>query len=215
MEHEEIIRSLAERLYDQKVMDNRERGDYAEQLVDSKVCPPWKWVGMGWHPWDFERGEGADRVRMQVRQSAAKQIWKRPANHVAGFPTTIKPVSSYIRKNNPELLIEDQGRFCEMYVFAWHGRDGEDVTIAFPTNGYSTCCRKDHWGLASPYALASCRARGSRATADWLRCGSSFATRWRRSLRLSGGEIIDVPSAASEGELGFARQVLASTLIPW
>jgi hypothetical protein len=31
-----------------------------------------------------------------------------------------------VQKYNPDIVIEDQGRFCELYVFAWHERDGTD-----------------------------------------------------------------------------------------
>lgn len=129
--HEQIFR-LAKRLYDCPVMDNRERGDYAEQLVASKIEPSWRWVGIGWHPWDFETGEGSSRVRMQVRQSAAKQIWKRPEKRVPFFATTIKPKPSYVQRNNPTLTIEKHGRFCELYVFAWHGNDGAGCDHRLP-----------------------------------------------------------------------------------
>jgi len=126
--HRAIIASLAARLYDRKIMDNRERGDYAEQLVASQIGGSWKWVGIGWHPWDFETADGGERLRMQVRQSAAKQIWPRPEGYDPSeqrFATTIKPKPSFAEKHNPGLEIEEYGRFCEIYVFAWHGEQSE------------------------------------------------------------------------------------------
>lgn len=66
-------------------MDNRERGDYAEQLVLSALGPDWKWVGLGWKPWDLERNYGERRVRIQVKQSAMAQFWQRPEKLRPGF----------------------------------------------------------------------------------------------------------------------------------
>jgi hypothetical protein len=37
--HGKIISSLAARLYNRKVMDNRERGDYAEQAAQMSAKP--------------------------------------------------------------------------------------------------------------------------------------------------------------------------------
>jgi hypothetical protein len=62
-----------------------------------------RWVGIGWHPWDFETGEGSSRLRMQVRQSAAKQIWKRPDKNVPFFATSIKP-KPFTRRRTTQTL---------------------------------------------------------------------------------------------------------------
>ena len=78
---------------------------------------------------------------MQVRQSAAKQIWKRHDKNVPFFATSIKPKPLYPQKNNPGLVIEDEGRFCEEYVFAWHGDDGADCDHRLPEQWTFLCYR--------------------------------------------------------------------------
>lgn len=118
---ERIIDSLARRLYFRKVMDNRERGDYAEELVAQALGNQWEWVGIGWHPWDFEGKVKGKRIRIQVKQSAARQIWQRPDKHSTVFQTVIKKKPTYVEKDHPGIEIEDVGRFCEIFIFAWHG----------------------------------------------------------------------------------------------
>lgn len=118
-----IISSLAKRLYDRKIMDNRERGDYAEELVAEALGKQWKWVGIGWHPWDFEGNVDGKRIRIQVKQSAARQIWQRPKRFNPHFSIETKDKPSYVERDHLGILIEDAGRFCEIIIFAWHGVD--------------------------------------------------------------------------------------------
>jgi hypothetical protein len=115
----EIIAGLAERLFDRPIMDNRERGQYAEQLVLSALGPGWKSVGEGWHPWDIEGDVGGGRIRIQVRQSAIRQLWQRPKKLKPSFSTEIKDKPKYVERDHPGIVIEPRGRFCEIFVFAW------------------------------------------------------------------------------------------------
>lgn len=123
-ESELLIGALAKRLYDRPVMDNRERGAYAEQLVASALDRSWRWVGLGWHPWDFERGSGERRLRIQVKQSAAKQIWVPRGVKTRSFSIPIRKKPSFFERDNPGEHIEEKGHFCEIFVFAWHGVAG-------------------------------------------------------------------------------------------
>ena len=40
-------------------------------MVLAALGGEWRFVGLGWHPWDLQRGQGEDRVRIQVKPSAA------------------------------------------------------------------------------------------------------------------------------------------------
>ena len=70
-----VLSMVANRIYGGTVLNNSHRGDVVEMMVLAALGSDWKFVGLGWHPWDLQRGSGADRVRIQVRQSAAMQIW--------------------------------------------------------------------------------------------------------------------------------------------
>lgn len=121
---EEIIQNLVDHLYNQKIMDNRERGSYAEAMVWQSLTAvdhDWRWVAAGWNPWDFQKGKGAKRIRVQLKQSAALQLWHPSGKVVHTFPTKIKNKPSYFERDHPNEPIEEQGRFCEIFIFAWHG----------------------------------------------------------------------------------------------
>ena len=122
---EDIIAILGKRLYDRPVMDNRDRGAYAEQLVGKALSREWRWVGLGWHPWDFQRGKGKTRLRIQIKQSASQQIWTPRKLQTRTFMIPIrKKAPSYFERDNPGEHIESCGHFCELFVFAWHGVHG-------------------------------------------------------------------------------------------
>jgi len=129
MSNDEIIQKLlVEHLYNQKVMDNRERGSYAEAMVWQTLYAThsaWEWVAAGWHPWDFQKNRGVKRIRIQLKQSAAKQLWKPRSKPVYAFSTQIKNKPSYFLRDHPDEHIEEQGRFCELFIFAWHGISDE------------------------------------------------------------------------------------------
>lgn len=163
-----IIGELAERLYNRPVMDNRERGDYAEQLVASAVDSSWWWVGIGWHPWDFESGMGPARVRMQVRQSAAKQVWRRPQNHQRLFSTRIRLKPNYVPR---DLVIEDVGRFCELYVFAWHGVETDDCDHRHPAQWMFYVLPERVLGSRKRVLL-------SELQSEWLQANGGRAVPW-------------------------------------
>lgn len=127
-----IIQALADRLYNRATMDNCERGHYAEQLVLSALGGDWKWVGAGWHPWDIEITSTAERVRIQVRQSAMRQLWKRPKNLKPSFATKAKSKPSYTEREHPGIVIENEGRFCEIFIFAWHAFDDASCDQRLP-----------------------------------------------------------------------------------
>ncbi|KKS23923.1 MAG: hypothetical protein UU82_C0016G0005 [Candidatus Nomurabacteria bacterium GW2011_GWC2_41_8] len=124
MSNKEIIKRLIDHLYNQKIMDNRERGSYAEAMVWQALFitdPAWEWVAAGWHPWDFQKGNGIKRIRIQLKQSAAKQLWTPRGKVIHAFSTQIKNKPSYFERDHSKEPIEERGRFCELFIFAWHG----------------------------------------------------------------------------------------------
>ena len=128
MNNEKIIKTLVNHLYNQKIMDNRERGSYAEAMVWQALSvtnPAWEWVAAGWHPWDFQKVDGSKRIRIQLKQSAAKQLWTPSGKVVHAFSTQIKNKPSYFERDHPGEKIEERGRFCELFIFAWHGITNE------------------------------------------------------------------------------------------
>jgi hypothetical protein len=58
---------LIEKLYSQRILNNSHRGDFVEMMVLSALGPEWRHVGLGWYLWDLQRGDGANRGRVQVK----------------------------------------------------------------------------------------------------------------------------------------------------
>ena len=122
-----ILQSISDNMYSGRVLNNSHRGDVVEMMVLSALQPEWNFVGLGWHPWDLQRGTGDNRLRIQVKQSAALQLWgptKRPA---ISFGWS-KKAPDYFKRDNPGESIESEGWFCEIFVVGIHsGTDPETV----------------------------------------------------------------------------------------
>ena len=116
---QEIVKRLADQLYGQGIINNAHRGDVVEMIVWTALGDDWKHVGLGWHPWDLQRGHDQGRVRIQVKQTAAAQLWGDTVQRVLNFGWKPNP-PSYFRRDNPGEHIEDEGWFCDLFVFGIH-----------------------------------------------------------------------------------------------
>ena len=110
---------VAEQIYGGRILNNAHRGEVVEMMVLAALGDDWKHVGLGWHPWDLQRGHGTDRTRIQVKQTAAVQLWGDTVKRVLTFGW--KPNSpSYFERDNPGEEIESEGWFCDLFVFGIH-----------------------------------------------------------------------------------------------
>ncbi|TDJ29843.1 MAG: hypothetical protein E2O55_02410 [Gammaproteobacteria bacterium] len=116
---EEVIQLVARTMYSASILNNSHRGDLVEMLVLSALGPEWKFVGLGWHPWDLQRGTRDSRVRIQVKHSAALQLWGKTQRQALSFGWSNEP-PSYFEQYNPGEVIESEGWFCEVFVFGIH-----------------------------------------------------------------------------------------------
>ncbi len=116
---DEIIAKVSETIYSETVLNNSHRGDVVEMMVLAALGNEWRFVGLGWHPWDLQRGSGKDRVRIQVKQSAAMQLWGPTVKQVLSLNWSDNP-PSYFERDNPGESIEQEGWFCEIFVFGVH-----------------------------------------------------------------------------------------------
>jgi hypothetical protein len=80
-------------LFGADVLDNTTRGNFIEAVtLDAltrhdrfhNVSKRWHHTGLGWGPWDLQRGAAAsnDRVRFQLKAKASKQLWPDRARHL-------------------------------------------------------------------------------------------------------------------------------------
>jgi len=70
--HQKIIRQIMSEFYDQPIMSNLARPHYIERLIALGLGGDWKLVSANWSGWDIENATG---VRIEVKQSAARQVW--------------------------------------------------------------------------------------------------------------------------------------------
>jgi len=116
---DDVIQSVAVAMYSGSVLNNSHRGDVVEMMVLAALGSEWKFVGLGWHPWDLQRGGGTDRIRIQIKQSAALQLWGPTVKPVLSLNWSDKP-PAYFERDNPGETIESAGWFCEIFIFGIH-----------------------------------------------------------------------------------------------
>lgn len=127
MEHRDRLhRMLLEKLYTHRILNNSHRGDFVEMMVLDALGPDWRYVGLGWHIWDLQRGGGAERARIQVKQCAARQLWGKTKRMTCQFPWSDQ-VPAYIRRDYPNEALEKDGWFCELFVLGVHAVQDEDL----------------------------------------------------------------------------------------
>ena len=122
---DDVIAMVAENMYSGRILNNTHRGDVVEMIVLSALGSDWRLVGLGWHPWDLQRGNGDDRIRIQVKQCAALQLWGPTKSLQLNFGWKKKAADYFIR-HNPGEDIESQGWFCDVFVFGLHLDADED-----------------------------------------------------------------------------------------
>ncbi|MCY4085494.1 MAG: hypothetical protein OXG37_01055 [Actinomycetia bacterium] len=113
---------LSERLYGQPIINNVARGLYVECMVELALQerdPAWRLTD-AWGGWDLEHCETL--ARLEVKQSAALQIWKET---VKRSPTFGIPPRKWWWDNASSVSVETRPqRLADVYVFAWHPESG-------------------------------------------------------------------------------------------
>lgn len=109
----DVQQKVAEAVFGRPLVTNVLRGHVVEAMIALALEPEWKWCAEDYSSWDFERGDG---LRLEVKQSAARQSWA----------VTDKPSACSFdiaeRKGRWEgaTWIDDVGRSAQLYVLAHH-----------------------------------------------------------------------------------------------
>ena len=116
---DQIFSSLIRDLFDARIMGNLYRPHYIERMVAIGLGEGFKLVSADWAGWDIEGPKG---LRIEVKQSAARQTWtNRPS--LAGKPTTrsfdIASRKGYYSDGGSE-WVPKPGRHAHIYILAWH-----------------------------------------------------------------------------------------------
>ena len=108
----QIAAKVAKAVFDRPLIMNVFRAYVVEAIFDEALSPAWSWCSIDYAGWDFENAEG---VRLEVKQSAARQSWQSAKPSRASFDIRARTG----RYEGPN-WISEPGRNADIYVFAWH-----------------------------------------------------------------------------------------------
>ena len=128
--HQLATQRLVDRVYNQPLIGNVERGAYVECLIElalSELRPPWSLTAGTWDAWDLWQAES--HARIEVKQSAALQTWPAPndAPSAGASPRfDIAPRSGYWGADG-WVASEPPQRPADLYVMAWHAETDSSI----------------------------------------------------------------------------------------
>ncbi len=121
--HDLTVQRLVQRVYEQRIISNVERGAYVEcmiELVLRERHPAWRLTDT-WDSWDLEDGKSGARI--EIKQSAA---WNPFSKKPGGGKFNIEPHSGYFARDGAWIPTSLQ-RHADLYVFAWHPEEDPDI----------------------------------------------------------------------------------------
>lgn len=113
---QDILARLFDRQYGQAIVRNDLRGELVEEIVGAALAPDWRLCGGDWAAFDLEHVTTG--LKLQVKQSAAKQTWAAPST---GISSPRFSIASKTGRYEGSLWIDEVSRNAEIFVFAWHG----------------------------------------------------------------------------------------------
>ena len=130
--HQRTVDRLVQRVYDQPLINNVDRGAYVEHMIELALGEQQWRLTWPWASWDLEhrRRPRAKRARIEIKQSAARapdheRSCDPPPPAKAQF--AIKPGDFYFLRDGKQVETPLR-RHADLYVFAWHPE--EELKIA-------------------------------------------------------------------------------------
>jgi hypothetical protein len=115
-----VIERLSRRLFGSPLLRNSLRGELVEEIVGAALEPDWELCGGDWGSCDLKHRTSG--LRIQVKQSAARQSWHR-AEPAAGNPR-FSIAAKTGRWEDGDKWVAEPGRNAEIFIFAWHPGTG-------------------------------------------------------------------------------------------
>ena len=108
----EVVAKVADAAFGRPLVTNVLRAQLVEAMVALVLEPAWHWCGADYAPCDLERADG---LRLEVKQSAARQSWStdKPSK-------PIFDVAARTGRNEAHGWVAEYGRAAHIYVFAHH-----------------------------------------------------------------------------------------------
>jgi hypothetical protein len=112
----EVVERLTRRLYGSPIVRNDARGELVEEIVAAALEPDWQLCSTEWASCDLVHR--ANKLRIQVKQSAAKQTWHGiDARRPRPYFSIKEKVGRWERGDQ---WVEERGRNADLFIFAWH-----------------------------------------------------------------------------------------------
>jgi hypothetical protein len=109
---DDVQQRVAQAAFGRQLVTNVLRGHVAEAIIAFALEPAWQWCGADYSNWDFEHADG---LRLEVKQSSARQTWLNTIPSKGSFDIAMRK-----KRWEAEGWIAEEGRAADLYIFAWH-----------------------------------------------------------------------------------------------
>jgi hypothetical protein len=127
MDREVILERLFRRLYGSPIIQNNHRGELIEEIVAAALEPDWTLCARDWAAFDLQHGTSG--LRIQVKQSAAKQTWAPPLKSKGPRFSIASKTGRYEGAS----WVAEAGRNADIFLFAWHPQSDNTCDHADPS----------------------------------------------------------------------------------
>jgi hypothetical protein len=109
-----IAKRVSDAAFGKPLVENSLRSLVVEAIVHLALGADWNWCGADWAGWDLEhRG---DKIRLEVKQSAARQTWAPPKSQ----PRPVFDIAARKGYWVGSSWVAELGRLAHIYVFAFN-----------------------------------------------------------------------------------------------
>lgn len=159
-----VIDRLTHRLFGSPLLRNSIRGEVVEEIVAMALEPEWELCAGDWASCDLRHpGTG---LRIQVKQSAARQSWH------SDEPPPARPRFSIAEKtgrwDEGDKWVAEPGRNADIFIFAWHPIADETADHRDPEQWLFYVVREDRLPPQKSISLAAIRALADPVPFDRL-----------------------------------------------
>ena len=109
-----VVDRVAQAMFGRPIVTNVFRSLLVEAMVAEALGADWRWCSADFSLWDFEHVSGA---KLEVKQSAARQIWARPG---AAASKAVFDIAHRKGGWSDGLWVEGRQRHADIYVLAHH-----------------------------------------------------------------------------------------------
>jgi hypothetical protein len=110
---QEVVAAAATAAFGRPLVQNNLRAMLVEAMIDAVLPDTWTWVSADWAECDFRR---SDKVRLEVKNSAARQSWASSKPYAGLFDIGAR-TGRWVNGNE---WVAEPGRNAEIYVLAFH-----------------------------------------------------------------------------------------------